>query len=275
MDLQINCAISKGQLVTLYGKSGVGKTSILRMLAGLLLPDQGYIKVNDKTWFDHQNNINLSPQKRNLGFVFQDYALFPNMTVKENLSYALGRNGDKKTIDNLIDIIELGDLQKRKPQTLSGGQKQRVALARALVQRPNILLLDEPLAALDQEMRDKLQRYILEVHKEFYLTTILVSHDIKEIIRMSDEVIVLDNGLITHQTTPTKLFRNKGLSGKFQFTGEVNQIIQQGFIYILFILIGNELIQIVVDESDAKNLAVGDKVLIASKSFNPIVKKIN
>ena len=164
MNLRIKCKIKKGELVTLYGESGAGKTSTLRILAGLLKPDKGEITINEVSWIDTKNKIFLAPQKRNIGYVFQDYALFPNMSVLQNLEFASGKGQNKKVITELIEMMELGDLQNRKPQTLSGGQQQRVALARALVCKPNILLLDEPLAALDYKIRLKLQDYITRIH---------------------------------------------------------------------------------------------------------------
>ena len=158
MLLEVKTNIEQGQFVTLYGKSGAGKTSTLRMLAGLLKPDSGKISIHGNLLLDTSNQINLSPQKRKIGFVFQDYALFPNMTIIENLSFALNKNQDKKILDELIEIMEIGDLRNQKPHRLSGGQQQRVAVARALVQKPALLLLDEPLSALDEEMRNKIQR---------------------------------------------------------------------------------------------------------------------
>lgn len=275
MLLQINTSIEKGSFITLYGKSGAGKTSILRILAGLLSPDKGKIIVNSTTWLDTEKSINLSPQKRKIGLVFQDYALFPNMSVKENLEFALNKNVQKNIISELIEIVELGELQNRKPYTLSGGQKQRVALARALVQKPELLLLDEPLSALDNEIRIKLQQYILKVHREYNLTTILVSHDISEILKMSDTILEIDNGKIIKQGTPLEVFTNNEVSGKFQFTGEVIALEKQDFIYIVSILIGKDFVKIIADENEAKKLHIGDKVLVASKAFNPIIKKIN
>lgn len=261
-------------LVTLYGKSGAGKTSILRILAGLLTPDKGSIVVNGITWLDVHNKVNLPPQKRKVGFVFQDYALFPNMTVKENLLFALEKGQDKKVVSELIEIIELGELQHRKPATLSGGQKQRVALARALVQKPELLMLDEPLSALDTEMRIKLQEYILQVHRQYRLTTILVSHDTAEILKMSNRILVLEHGKIIKQGVPAEVLTHKEISGKFQFTGEVVALEKQDFIFIVTILIGKDLVRVVADEKEGKALKLGDKVLVASKAFNPIIHKI-
>ena len=194
MLLSVETTIKEGSLVTLYGKSGAGKTTILRILGGLTQPDSGKISIHDSVWLDTSKKINLKPQKRKVGFVFQDYALFPNMTVKENLEFALIKGEDNSIINHLIEMVELGELQHRYPLTLSGGQQQRVALVRALVQKPKILMLDEPLSALEEEIRYKLQQYILTVHKEFGLTTILISHDISEVLRMSDTVIELENG---------------------------------------------------------------------------------
>lgn len=275
MQLDVNINIEDGQLVTLYGDSGAGKTSILRMIAGLLQTDEGLITVNQKTWLDTKKGICLKPQQRKIGFVFQDYALFPNMTVKENLLFAVEKGQDKKIIKELIDIIELGGLQDRKPENLSGGQKQRVALARALVRKPEILMLDEPLSALDIKMRTKLQDYILKVHKQFNLTTLLISHEIGEVIKMSDTVFSIENGKIIRQGKPIEVFTTKQVSGKFQFSGEIVQIEKEDIIYIVTILIGTNFVKIVAEEDEIKTMTIGDKIIVASKAFNPLLQKIN
>jgi molybdate transport system ATP-binding protein len=275
MQVQININIEQGKFITIYGSSGAGKTSILRMLAGLLQPDKGLITVNQKTWFDSKNKINVKPQKRRIGFVFQHYSLFPNMTIKENLLFALDKGQDIKIVDELMSIIELADLQNRKPEKLSGGQMQRVALARALVRNPEILVLDEPLSALDTKMRTKLQDYILKLHRKFSLTTILVSHDTGEVIKMSDKIFLLENGKITKEGNPIDIFTTKKVSGKFQFSGQIIQIEKQDVIYILTILIEGSLVKIIADETETKDMNVGDKVLVASKAFNPIIQKIS
>ncbi|MEN7551728.1 ATP-binding cassette domain-containing protein [Rapidithrix thailandica] len=279
MNLRVNLKVENGQFITLYGESGAGKTSTLRILSGLLKPDKGTITVNGETWFDAKRNIHLSPQQRRIGYVFQDYALFPNMTVRQNLEFALRtKHSDRQTgrenISDLIEIIELGELQNRKPETLSGGQKQRVALARALVQRPGILLLDEPLAALDMKIRLKLQDYLLTVHREFQLTTLLISHDTGEIIKLSDRVFMIENGTITRQGTPDEIFINRRISGKFKFTGEVLKIEQQEVVFIVTVLIQNNVVKVIAQEEEVKGLAVGDKVMVASKAFNPILYKM-
>src|SRR5689334_23790854 len=148
MYLQIKVQIESGKFVSLYGSSGAGKTSVLRMLAGFMKPDSGCIKMNDVVWFDASKRINVQPQQRSIGFVFQDYALFPNMNVRENIVFALNKNDSTAIVDELLEVTGLTNLAARKIQALSGGQQQRVALARAIAKKPAILLLDEPLAAI-------------------------------------------------------------------------------------------------------------------------------
>jgi len=275
MILDIKLDLEQRKLITLYGKSGAGKTTLLLILAGLLSPEKGFVKVGNEIWTDRANNVQLAAQKRNVGFVFQEYALFPNMTVRENLVFALGKGQSEKIVDHLVEIIDLGQLQDRNPSTLSGGQKQRVALARALVKKPSILLLDEPLSALDHEMRTKLQSYILEVHNEFKLTTILISHDVSEIIRLSDFLVEMDQGKIIRQGLPSDIFTNDRVNAKFQFTGEVIRMVKQDFIVIVTVLIGKDLVKVIANDKEAENLYVGDRVMIASKAFNPIIHKIS
>ncbi len=207
MLLEVDLQLPARQLIGLYGKSGAGKTSLLRILAGLFSPDEAKVSVNGTTWIDTQKGVLLSPQKRKVGLVFQDYALFPNMTVRENLLFALSKGQPLKMVEELIELSELGDLQHQRPLKLSGGQQQRVALARALVQRPELLLLDEPLSALDQEMREKLQQYLLRVHQAYGLTTILISHNQEEIEKMADWVVVLDAGKVVKQGKVEDVFQ--------------------------------------------------------------------
>ncbi len=205
MRLDVEFTIQQGELVTLYGPSGVGKTTVLRMLCGLSVPDEGRISVRGQPWFDSAKKINLKPQHRNIGIVFQDYALFPNLTVKENLRYALKHDQPDAIVNELLEMMELTNLHDKKPELLSGGQRQRVALARAIVRRPWILLLDEPMSALDTALRVKIQDYILRVHEQFKLTTILVSHDIMEVIRLSNRVLLVDHGKIINYGGPTEI----------------------------------------------------------------------
>lgn len=180
----------------LFGESGAGKTSILRMLAGLMTPEKGHIHYGDKVWFDSQQGINLPPQERKVGFVFQDQALFPNMTIRQNLEFATRDPNRKKLINEIVGLFEIGDLQQLKPATLSGGQKQKVALARSILNQPDILLLDEPLSALDLRSKKMLQEYIQKTHQEFNLTTVMVSHDLSEIHKIADRILQLEEGKV-------------------------------------------------------------------------------
>lgn len=274
MLLHVTCQIQQGEFATLYGKSGAGKTSTLRMLAGLMEPDKGSISVNGKKWFDSDSKENLKPQLRKIGYVFQDYALFPNMSVLENLKYARPKTPKSQLLHDIIEVVELGDLQHQKPTTLSGGQKQRVALARAVVQEPDLLLLDEPLSALDRTIRIKLQDYLHQLHTNQNLTTILISHDIAEIMKLSDSVLMIDQGKITNQGSPEDIFVNNSVSGKFKFNGEVLSIKKEDVVYIVTVLIQNQIVKVIAEKSEIASLNIGDQVLVASKAFNPILIKL-
>jgi len=275
MTLNIDCIINKGDFITIYGPSGAGKTTLLRIIAGLIKPDSGLITVGNQPWFDSENKINLKPQKRSVGLVFQDYALFPNMTVEENINYALGKDINLQTIDDIIQLMDLSDLRQRKSDSLSGGQKQRVALARSLVRTPGILLLDEPMSAIDNKMRRQIQNYLLEAHKKFNLTTVLVSHDVGEIFKLANSVIMIENGEILRQGPPAEIFINRDLSGKFQFAGEVLAKSKEEVIYIITVLIDQQVVKVVAEESTAAKINVGDKVLVTSKAFNPIIQLLD
>jgi len=231
MELNVNARVESGKFVSLYGASGAGKTSILRMLAGFMKPDNGFITVNDTVWFDASAQRHLEPQQRKIGFVFQDYALFPNMNVRENISFALGKNESKTIVDEMLEVTGLSNLATRKIQALSGGQQQRVALARAIAKKPSILLLDEPLSAIDTAMREQLQDTLLEIHKRYGLTTILVSHNAHEIIKLSDIVVHLEKGRFQQQTTPTLFFGNGNDGSKL--TGNIVSIDEQGNAVVL------------------------------------------
>lgn len=274
-DLDVQGQIKKGEFVCLYGASGAGKTSLLRILSGLDDSAFGSVQYGTEYWLDTDRKLFVKPQKRAVGLVFQDYALFPNMTVWENLKYALPKGESEDILHELIKIIELEELKNQKPKKLSGGQQQRVALARALVCKPKLLLLDEPLSALDHRMRSKLQDYILEAHKKYALTTILISHDIPEIFKLSDRVLVLKKGSIVNNGKPETVFAEQSLSGKFQFTGEIIKIEKESIVYILTILIGTNMIKVVANEQEVENLQIGNKVLVASKAFNPVIQKLD
>jgi molybdate transport system ATP-binding protein len=204
--LQVDCRLQPGEMVGIYGPSGAGKSSILRMLAGLMSPDKGFIQVGGEVWLDTKNRVSLRPQQRHIGMVFQEYSLFPNMTVLQNLEFAFEGERDKALLWEMLEIIGMRELAGQRPSLLSGGQKQRVALARAMLRRPKLLLLDEPLSALDREMRKNLQSYILRFHRDFQLTTLIVSHDAAEISRLTERLWVLENGTFVYDGAPNAYF---------------------------------------------------------------------
>ena len=269
--LQIDTSIDEGSLVAISGASGSGKTTLLRLITGLEVAETGKIIINGQSWLDTSKGINLPPQKRRVGYVFQNYALFPNMTVRQNLAYALEKNQAKDIIDNLIETMELQALAKKHPYKLSGGQQQRVALARALVRKPHILLLDEPLSALDNEMRSRLQEYLLKIHNTYQLTTLLVSHDVGEIFRMADQVIVLDEGKMTKRGTPESIFLNQRISGKYKFSGEVLKIIPSDVVFIVNVKIANNVVRVIASKKEIANIKIGDKIMLVSKGFEPVI----
>ncbi len=272
--LHINCRIRKGDFVAVYGPSGAGKTTLLRCIAGLSPPGNGHITVAGQPWFSAKGNINRKPQQRSAGLVFQDYALFPNMTVEKNIRYAMAKGQDSKQVAEVIELMGLQQLLGRQPTTLSGGQQQRVALARSLVRMPQVLMLDEPMSALDLEMRHKIQDYLLTAHKKYNLTTLLVSHDVGEIFKLANKVMVLDNGTLQQFAAPAEVFLSKETGGNFQFAGEVLSITREEVIYVVTILIGQQVVKVVAEESTASTLKPGDKVLVTAKAFNPIIQRL-
>lgn len=262
--------IDDGCFVTLFGSSGAGKTTILRMLAGLAEPDSGRLVVNGDIWFDSERKINLPPQQRSIGFVFQDYALFPNLSVRGNVGYATEKH-DYPWVDELLELVGLSDLQHRLPGTLSGGQKQRVALARALARRPTLLLLDEPLSALDAGLRSRLQDDLAQLHRRFNLTTVLVSHDIGEIFKLSQRVWHLEHGRIRQSGTAAELFLQQRVTGKFNLRAQVLAIRREDVIHIVSLLIGQDIVEVIVSEDEIQDLNAGDMVDVAAKAFSSII----
>ena len=276
--LEFDKEFAKSDFVSLYGESGAGKTTILRIIAGLVKPEFGFIKVGDKVWFDSEKKIFLPPQKRKVGFVFQDYALFPNLSVRENLKFAL-ESKDKGKIDELLELMGLKALENSYPAKLSGGQCQRVALARAIIKEPEILLLDEPLSALDFKMRSFLQDEILKLTQHFKLTTLLVSHDIGEIYKLAKRVIELKEGQVANDAPPNELFANSNLSAKLQLSASVLDIKKADILVIFTLLLGQNIIKITLSQSEFSqkyaHLKVGDSLLICEKAYNPLIIDIN
>lgn len=272
--LDVCFEVGAGEFIALFGPSGAGKTTLLRCLAGLETPDDGLIEIAGECWFDGAARFNLATPRRQVGYMFQDYALFPNMTARGNLEFALRKGADKKRVEELIEMMELGDLQGRKPDTLSGGQKQRLALARTLVSAPRLMLLDEPLSALDPAIRLRLQDEILRLQRYFGITTVLVSHDVGEVYKLASRVISMENGRIVQQGTPAEVFGSAHTSGKFHFTGEVLAIEQADVVFAVTVLVGNQLVRVVVTSDETAKLRVGSRVLLMSKAFNPMLQVV-
>ncbi len=194
---------SAAQRLVLYGPSGAGKTQTLRMIAGITPPDSGWVRVAGRTLFDAAAGLNLSPQQRQVGYVFQDYALFPHLTVRQNIAFAL-RQGWRNPLrreplpeaDRWIEQFGLQEVAEQLPHQISGGQRQRTALARALVTRPTALLLDEPFAALDKALRHRLREELLELQASLQLPLLLITHDEDDVDRLAQEVVQLDAGRV-------------------------------------------------------------------------------
>lgn len=197
------------ELAVLFGHSGAGKSLTLQMIAGLLSPDQGVIHLNKKTFFDSSSGTNLRPQERSCGYVFQDLALFPHMTIRENILY--GAHGMSKVEGEqqagaMIEKFRIAGLENKYPSEISGGQKQRVALARALIRRPDVLLLDEPFSALDNPLRAEMQHFLKEIRREFPIPIVFVTHDIFEAYLMADQIVLYANGRVSQSGAPKEVF---------------------------------------------------------------------
>src|SRR4029453_13187153 len=220
----LNRAIRRGEFLTLLGPSGSGKTTTLMMLAGFEIPTHGRIEL------DGQEINNLAPHKRNIGMVFQNYALFPHMTVEENLAFPLAvRRMPKAEIDAKIEralsMVQLSQMRKRRPAQLSGGQQQRVALARALIFDPKLVLMDEPLGALDKQLREHMQIEVKHIHARVGVTVVYVTHDQSEALTMSDRIAVFRQGRIEQLATPAQLYEAPENSFVAQFIGESNRLL--------------------------------------------------
>ena len=268
MNLDINLSLQNGEFVALSGVSGSGKTTLLRVLAGLE-EAFGEIIVDGEIWLNEK--IKKPIQKRDIGFVFQDYALFPNLSVIDNLLYV---KKDKELAKYLLSVTDLYELKNRYPNSLSGGQKQRVSLCRALMKRPKILLMDEPLSALDPHMRLKLQDEILTLHKEFKTTTIMVSHDPSEMYKLASRVLVLKDGKIIDDGLPKDILLKTQGSQKFSFEGVLLDIIKVDVINIAIVAIGQQIVEVVLSHDEARKLQIGQKVNVSTKAFTPIIKTL-
>jgi molybdate transport system ATP-binding protein len=190
-NFEVEFALRKGVFLGISGPSGAGKSTLLKLLAGLIMPDAGFIHQGERFWYNSSQKLHLAPQKRSLGFVFQDYALFPHWTARENLLYALP---DPHRADELLALTQMTAHSDQYPHELSGGQKQRIALARALMRHPDILLLDEPFAALDEDLRVNLGIELARIQRKTQVTAILVTHSRTELETYCDEILNLDSG---------------------------------------------------------------------------------
>lgn len=212
---------SASRRIGILGASGCGKSLTLKSIAGILHPDEGKIIVDGRVLFDSQSGIFMKPQIRKIGYLFQNYALFPTMTVEENIAAGLkGKKEEKaKIVCHMIEKYHLSGLEKRLPGQLSGGQQQRVALARIMAYEPEVILLDEPFSALDVYLRDQMQRELMKMMQDYPGIIILVSHNRDEVYRMSEELLILDNGKIAVQGETKKVFENPGSAAAARITG--------------------------------------------------------
>jgi molybdate transport system ATP-binding protein len=237
----------------------------------------GYIEVDGEVWLDTTRRIDLPTRRRSIGFVFQDFALFPHLTVRQQLEYARNKSANRKIVSELLALMELESLQHLRPALLSGGQQQRVALARAIARRPRLLLLDEPLSALDDEMRYKLQEYLLKIHRHYELTTLLVSHHLPEVLRLSDKVIVLEKGSVRRAGAPSELFFAPSQAPSpplFRTVGEITSIAFSESNYIVTVLCADTFINVALPAAQAAHFQVGKKVLVTSNDFHPVINPL-
>lgn len=217
----INLKIEQGEFVTLLGSSGCGKTTTLRIIAGLEQPDSGSV------WLEGRDVTNLEPNERDVNTVFQNYALFPHMNVADNIGYGLkirkvSKADIRKKVKEMLELVQLEGYEKRKPAELSGGQKQRVAIARALANNPRVLLLDEPLGALDLQLRRAMQLELKRLQKKLGITFIYITHDQEEAINMSDRIVVMNQGRFEQIGTPDEIYNHPKTSYVATFVGNAN-----------------------------------------------------
>lgn len=269
----VTLVVEDGEFVTLLGPSGCGKTTTLNCLAGLEAPDEGTIQVDTKVFFDSSRSINLPPESRNAGLVFQSYALWPHKTVEANIDLPLRlRKYDqqeiRRRVEKVMQVVELSGLGKRYPHELSGGQQQRVALARALVYEPSILLLDEPLSNLDAKLRERARFWLREIQKRIGITTVYVTHDQLESLALSDRVAVMKDGKILQIGKPTEIYSKPTVPFVADFIGTNNFFegtIQsvQGERMVLRLANGREIVAPVVVDA-----AMGKKATMAIRPQN-------
>ncbi len=260
--LEINIHLPQNKITTLWGESGAGKTTLLKLIAGLLKPDAGFIQINDAVWFDAKQRKNVPPQQRSIGFVFQDYALFPNMTVLQNLQYAAKPKEDDAFIYHLVETASMRAFLHVKPSRLSGGQQQRVALIRALVRKPKMLLLDEPLSALDTELRYQLHEALKQLQNELGFTAVLVSHNKEEVCALSHHLIQLQEGKVIFEGTPQHLFFSLSSQNKLQLMAYVISVKSNGSHALIEVKVGNQIQVLSINSDETRNIKAGDEIII-------------
>ena len=276
----ISLEISKGEFITLLGSSGCGKTTTLRIIAGLEQPDAGSV------WLDGREVTGLEPNQRDVNTVFQNYALFPHMNVAENIGYGLKlkkvpKSEIRKKVSQMLELVQLEGYEKRKPSELSGGQKQRVAIARALVNNPKVLLLDEPLGALDLQLRRAMQIELKHLQKKLGITFIYITHDQEEAINMSDRIAVMKDGCIEQIGTPDEIYNHPKTSYVATFVGNAN--ILHGVAESIqgenaIVKIGNDRVIVKLETSQQDTggkqyLSAGEKVTLAVRSENILLQE--
>ena len=279
----ISLEISKGEFITLLGSSGCGKTTTLRIIAGLEQPDAGSV------WLDGREVTGLEPNQRDVNTVFQNYALFPHMNVAENIGYGLKlkkvpKSEIRKKVSQMLELVQLEGYEKRKPSELSGGQKQRVAIARALVNNPKVLLLDEPLGALDLQLRRAMQIELKHLQKKLGITFIYITHDQEEAINMSDRIAVMKDGRIEQIGTPDEIYNHPKTSYVATFVGNAN--ILHGVAESIqgqnaIVKIGNDkvIVKLEASQQDTKDtgakqhLTAGENVTLAVRSENVLLQE--
>ncbi len=208
--LEVEWAIQE-DLAILFGFSGAGKSMTLQMIAGLMKPDQGTIRLNERLLFDSRTGIDVRPQDRSIGYVFQDLALFPHLTVRGNIMYGangLGKKERREKTEEMIESFHLEGLGNKKPVEISGGQRQRVALARALIRRPKLLLLDEPFSALDHPLRLEMHQYLTGVARQYKIPVVMVTHDLNEALKLGERIVVYSQGRVIQTGTPLEVKDN-------------------------------------------------------------------
>ena len=260
IELNVKFNVQKGEFLAITGESGSGKTTLLRVLAGLEKAE-GKIVVDEEIWQDKK--VFLPPQKREIGFVFQDFALFPNMRVIDNLLFV---KKDIEFANYLLKISGIEGLKDRYPNNLSGGEKQRVAIARALMRRPKILILDEPFSALDEKRKEDLQNKLYFFHKEFNLTTIMVTHSLNEVYKLADNMIKLKKGKIV------KYEKVKNLGKKeLVVRGKVVDILKDKVI----VSVGSSLVEVGLEKDKIETLKIDSEILMSIEVLNPKIKVLN